>query len=214
MSKFIDEKNQPLETIVPEYNSKNIIIRWLFLKRINYAFNQLNKNKKNICILDAGCGDGILIKKLSKHNFSNLYGIDFNENVESLKIDNANIICGDLNKTIYEDNQFDIIFILDTLEHIKDVSKVIVELHRILKEDGIIITSLPTENIFYKLGRLILKGTTKMDEGPGTGIHYHTANELDKYISDKFSKIKTKFIPFFPPFNLFNMINYKKSLSK
>lgn len=210
MSLGIDEKKQELETIVPEYNSKNPIIKWLFLKRIWYAISQVRDLPKNAAVLDAWCGDGRLLQDLSALDFKDLYGIDFNENVLQLNIQNAQIICGDLHGTWYKDEQFDAIIILDTLEHIEDVSNVIKELFRILKKDGIVITSLPTENIFYKIGRLLLKGTTSMQEGPWTGIHYHTADQLHTYIQKEFTCVKKHYLPWFPPFNLFNMFTYKK----
>jgi len=206
----IDEKRQKLETIVPEYISGSSLIKWLFLKRISYSINQVKYLKKDLAILDAGCGDWRVIKDLSKMGFTNLYGIDFNENVVLLNIDNAKVICWDLHSTSYKDNKFDVVIILDTLEHIKDVKNVIKELFRIIKNNWVLITSLPTENIFYKIGRFLLKGTFSMKDGPGTGIHYHTAKQLHTYIKKEFKCIKRYYIPFIPPLNLFNMFTYKK----
>lgn len=211
--KTLDEKTQPLETIVPEYESGSRLVKWLFHKRVNWAtkMTQKKSNRKDIAILDAGCGNGIWIKKLAELGYTNLHCIDFNEHVTEIIVPNAQFRCGDLAKTGYLDEQFDVIAILDVIEHIPDPTNVIKELKRILKPNGIILASLPTEHALYKLGRFILKGTFSSEDGPATGVHYHNAKDLDKRLQKHFQLITSKYVPTFPPFNLFNLKTYCKN---
>lgn len=58
-------------------------------------------------------------------------------------------ICGDMTKLPYRDNSFDIIFTLDTLEHIKDDKLAIFELSRVLRKNGIVIISIPHKMKYY-----------------------------------------------------------------
>ena len=208
--KTLDEKKQPLETIVPEYESESRLVKWLFHKRLNWA-TKMTQNKdphNDIAVLDAGCGNGIWLKKLAERGYTNLNGIDFNEHVTEIDIPHAQFRCGDLAHTGYSDRQFDVIAILDVIEHIPDPTSVIKELKRILKPNGILLASLPTEHAIYKLGRFILKGTFSSEDGPATGVHYHNAKSLHEMLRKEFKSKSIKFLPFLPPLNLFNLRSY------
>ncbi|GAB0174361.1 MAG: hypothetical protein HHAS10_02400 [Candidatus Altimarinota bacterium] len=209
MTTLLDEKKQTLESIVPEYESKNPLIQWIFTKRLTWAVKQCKNH--NEAILDAGCGDGRVVRMLSNAGFTNITGIDFNENVTTLSVDNARFLCEDLTKTTFEDNVFDTIIILDVLEHFEFLEAPLSELRRILKPGGKLIVSMPTENIIYKIGRFLLKGTFSMVEGPGTGIHYHGASGLSKQIEKHFTRKSRCFHPFFPPFDLFHLSSFKNT---
>ena len=80
-------------------------------------------------ILDLGCGN-------QKRNGA--IGIDINPDT------NADII-HDLNKFPYpfEESTFDEIYLDNVIEHLDDVVKVMEELHRISKPDGIIVIEVP-----------------------------------------------------------------------
>ncbi len=209
--KALDEKTQSLESIVPEYESGSRLVKWLFHKRLAWATKQVQKHtaKKDVAILDAGCGNGIWLKKLATDGYTNLYGIDFNEHVTEIVIQGAQFKCGDLANTGYGDNQFDVIAILDVLEHIPDPTQVITELKRMLKPNGILLASLPTEHAIYKLSRFILKGTFSSEDGPATGVHYHNAKSLHSMLKKQFKPINVQYLPALPPFNLFNLRTYK-----
>lgn len=47
------------------------------------------------------------------------------------------------------------VYVLEILEHIEDLDKVISEIYRVCKKDGYLLFSGPTENFFYKVGRFI-----------------------------------------------------------
>ena len=52
--------NIELREIVPEYHSKNKIVRQLFANRLKIALNYVKKVKPNK-LIDIGCGDGSFI---------------------------------------------------------------------------------------------------------------------------------------------------------
>lgn len=210
MSIFLDEKKQTLDSIVPEYQSKNPFIQWIFTHRLAWAVNQCGDDK-NISVLDAGCGDGRVAKMLSEKGYIRITGIDFNENVTQLSVPNAEFLCEDLTKTTFQDNTFDVIIILDVLEHFENLNPPLVELRRILRPGGKLLVSMPTENIIYKIGRFILKWTFSMEEGPWTGIHYHGAKGLSREIEKFFTKKTRTFHPFFPPFDLFHLTVFQNN---
>ncbi|MBY9019894.1 MAG: class I SAM-dependent methyltransferase [Candidatus Lokiarchaeota archaeon] len=64
------------------------------------------------------------------------------------------------NKTSFEKESLDLIFALDILEHVENPSIAIDEILRILKKDGLLFISVPTESILLKIVRKII-GTIK-----------------------------------------------------
>ena len=64
------------------------------------------------------------------------------------------------NKTSFKNRSLDLIFALDILEHVENPSMAIDEILRILKEDGILFISVPTESILLKIVRRLI-GTIK-----------------------------------------------------
>ncbi len=63
-------------------------------------------------------------------------------------------------KTSFEKNSLDLIFALDILEHVENPSIAIDEILRILKEDGLLFISVPTESVLLRIVRKFM-GTIK-----------------------------------------------------
>ncbi len=173
-----------LETLVPEYRSKIRIIRNYFLDRIRYSLN-LAKIKSGEKILDVGCGEAKIYDFIAQNKISvSYYGCDINKNILSLNYPNAKFFVVDLEKDRlpFDSDFFDIVFALDVLEHIQDLTNPIEEIYRVLKPNGRFILCGPTESIWYKFCRFLLKGTFSSKEGPDAGEHYRNIKEIAKII--------------------------------
>ena len=148
------------EAALPAYAHQNPIIDYLFWKRLEVAFNFANKNGPLVKALDFGCGSGCFSYLLAKNGYE-VTSIDLDFTPLQLvqeKLDfpsNIKFIEGDIFKQDIPNNSFDVIFALDVLEHIENLSKYIELFKRILAPNGIIVVSGPTENILYKMGREI-----------------------------------------------------------
>lgn len=105
--------------------------------------------KKGV-ILDVGCGDGTLLAELSK-NFQNtidvvFYGIDFsNEAVKYCKsrFSNVNFKHDNIYKLSFATRSIDFIICSEVLEHLEFPDKAYNELLRLIKDDGMIIITIP-----------------------------------------------------------------------
>jgi SAM-dependent methyltransferase len=96
-------------------------------------------------------------------------------------------ICDDLDRLGLPDHTLDVILALDVLEHVDDLAAVLRQMVRLLKQDGLLLVSGPTENWLYRLGRRIGQRIA----GPEFSGHYHRRNiddircELDKHFAVK-----------------------------
>lgn len=113
--------------------------------------SMINKNTK---VLDCACGSGNLSESLlQKYTFlkENIYMVD----IDDLKIpvNGAKFVKADLNsQTDFEDNYFDLIISLETIEHIINPNEFIIEMSRILTKNGTLIISTPNiHNIFSRI---------------------------------------------------------------
>lgn len=114
----------------------------------------LGKNGKG-SVLDVGCSHGAFCFELAKRGFS-VVGIDVNRESIAVgqKIQGSLGLKGlvfhhmDILSNHFSKKEFDVIMMFETLEHIKEDSKVIREFNRILKDEGMLIVSVPyAENV-------------------------------------------------------------------
>ncbi|MBD1141546.1 class I SAM-dependent methyltransferase [Pelagibacterales bacterium SAG-MED32] len=105
--------------------------------------------------LDVGCGNGIFAEKLSSKLNRKLpyYGVDFS--IEQLKLVNTDIILpvnSNAENLPFDDNQFDLVYSSEVIQNIEDISKLIPELLRVTKQNGLLaISSLNASSIIRKL---------------------------------------------------------------
>lgn len=175
-------------------NSKLFSEKWGFSSEYSSNIRQdliklINEDKnKELNVLEVGCACGASLLKIKNlYPNSNLYGIEFNENSASIakhfaKVDAYDIEAAELN---YNENSFDYIIFGDVLEHLKDPSKVIVNMKRYLKEDGSLLISLPNIMHYSVIFPLLNGNFTYEDAGilDRTHLKFFTKNEIIKMVS-------------------------------
>jgi len=120
---------------------------WWFVGRRKIVFSMLASYfpaRHNLMALDAGCGCGFMLEDLKQ--FGTVYGIDasidalfFSKKTSYL----AHLVRSSLEFLPFNDETFDLITVLDVLEHVDDDFKALENLYRILKKDGMIIIHVP-----------------------------------------------------------------------
>ena len=123
-----------------QYNKDMVV--WDYMAPLN-AVNLLNKysNNKNMNILDAGCGSGLVGEELKKIGYTNITGIDFSQNMLDLikKEIYQHLELIDLNEKLkYPDNQFDAITCVGTFTYGHVKAKTLDEFIRVTKQKGLI----------------------------------------------------------------------------
>lgn len=120
------------------------------MKYIKKALNSY----KNKLYLEIGCGPFFIGQELAKEGVT-VVGIDYSVNalrlakfyLEEEKITNYLLICGDVTKMPFKDNQFDLLYGGGVIEHFKDTVGVVKENHRVLKKGGVAFNTVPYLNL-------------------------------------------------------------------
>lgn len=94
--------------------------------------------KEKISVLDAGAGDCFAKKWFDKHEYAGIdiadFGLNIVENVENLS---------------FKDSSFDFILCLEVLEHVSNPHHALLEIRRVLKDDGLAVFSTPLLSAGY-----------------------------------------------------------------
>lgn len=133
-------------------------------------FNEANKPESKI--LEVGFGKGSLLKRFNQAGKeTELYGLDASQTnyrhaKDQLKV-KANLSMGDISfeRFQYPDGFFDVVVMLEVLEHIMSPIHAVLEIQRVLKKDGIFIFSWPEERLISGIGKEM--DQSKRQYGPG-----------------------------------------------
>ena len=148
------------------WTSQNIADFWNWQSQYKYGRNNYftavmsagivrylkNKGLLNGKLLDYGCGSGHLLELLGKEKKTECYGLEFSadsaketerrtKNFPNIK----KVVLADSLPTSFEDNMFDTIVLIETIEHLPDdiLHQTFRELYRILKQGGSIFITTP-----------------------------------------------------------------------
>ncbi len=97
--------------------------------------------------LDIGCSFGGLLQRAQNFGFEP-YGIDISDYSVTYareKLGLNNVVCGEFNPDMYTENFFDIITMVEVIEHVKNPEKIIKGIYKVLKPGGIVL--LQTANM-------------------------------------------------------------------
>jgi ubiquinone/menaquinone biosynthesis C-methylase UbiE len=115
----------------------------------NHLFKDI-KAKKQMKVLDVGCGNGGNSIRLAKLNYD-IVGVDISTKAISAArkkaagsvLNKVDFYVCDIERMCFDDNTFDICFCGAVLHHFPDLDKVAQELHRVTKKNGKVITYDP-----------------------------------------------------------------------
>jgi len=102
--------------------------------------------------LDFGCNNGAFLASLRPKGIGRLVGADVSrpaiEAGRQALPDLALLHCPDGQQLPLPSKSFDSITLLDVIEHVHEQVKLLQELHRLLKDDGLLIVTVPGKHIF------------------------------------------------------------------
>ena len=154
--------------------------KYLFL---NKYIKQTSKIKRS---LDIGSNYGLFTELLQSKGYSS-YGIEPNNKLLSFARNHgvSKYSLGSAEKISFPDNHFDVILLLDTLEHIINRDKALNEINRVLKPNGIVIITVPNTLSYFYLRSFMtsfLRG-----QKPWKNVHYqqnyfHWEHQINNFL--------------------------------
>lgn len=170
---------------------------------ISSTFNFLNSkspsDKKNTNILELGCGSGANIWMFAKEGY-NCYGIDFSK--EGIKLCHkmlenwevkAHIKVGDILKLDFENNFFDVVYDVVTIQHLNFSEHIqcLNEAYNVLKKGGLFFSyHLSERSISFKSSTDFIDHCTISNINPPYPLHnngktcFISSNEYRKMLAD------------------------------
>ena len=107
-------------------------------------------------ILDLCCGTGGSIKVFRKAGYHNVYGLDISLNLLGRVKQGIPVLLADANACPIKNEAFDVVVIHKALHHFLDHHRLLAEIKRILKPDGIFCFIEPRKTWFRKLYHVAL----------------------------------------------------------
>ncbi len=164
-----------------KYESKSVVSSYINMRLQNPEVMILVKHRESIVgkhVLDIGCGSGrttAVLKNLS----SSYVGLDYSlEMVESCRkrFENVRFVHGDVrNMNEFEDGEFDhVMFSFNGLDSINHESRLkgLMEIRRVLKENGLFVFSSHNRNHQYAISRPKVKFSTTPCKQTGNFIKF------------------------------------------
>lgn len=127
----------------PNLAEKDERLAWV----AKFFFKEL-RNKK---VLDVGCGEGTLLEMLREKN-NEVFGVDASESgIAQCQPKKLNCRLVDLSHHClpFNDDYFDVVICLETMEHLENPYHCLEEIKRVLKKEGNFLVSIPNSKMVH-----------------------------------------------------------------
>jgi len=136
-------------------NNDAPIIRGSRLRAAKSQLGLIKKHKNGTTLLDIGCGEGFFLFNASKAGYTTK-GIEISQYAAEYAGSEfgLDVEVKPFEELQYPENYFDVVTLWQVLEHVPHPLVVLREVHRILKPEGLLVTSTPDiESIMAKIFR-------------------------------------------------------------
>jgi 2-polyprenyl-6-hydroxyphenyl methylase / 3-demethylubiquinone-9 3-methyltransferase len=157
-------KDDPIALLRAESRTRN---PWI-VREIQKVFPH-----SNVRVLDVGCGAGFLSNELAREGFA-VTGIDASEGSVAVakQHDSTGTVryeVGDAYHLPYKDESFEVVCAMDFLEHVEEPERIIVEIDRVLKPEGLFFFHTFNRNFLSYL--FIIKGVEWFVKNTPKNLH-------------------------------------------
>ena len=186
----------PLPTNFIKHTSKNPIQKFL-ISNFYSSLISLVETLSPSTILDAGCGEGFTMNKLSKNSIvKKIEGIEYEKEAISLgkKLFPKLIFKeGSAYDLPYKDNAFDLVVCTEVLEHLEEPTKALREVLRV--SNKYILISVPNEPFFMLANFIRGKNLSRLGNDPGH-INHWTIGSFLGFLKKNGLRVKKIKLPF------------------
>lgn len=150
------------------------------LSRYTYALRFI----RGKTVLDAACGEGYGSEIIAKGGAKSVVGVDISREAIDIALghftgETARFYQGNVCNIEFADQSFDVVVSFETIEHVPDYERMLLEFKRVLKKDGVLIISTPN--------RLVISPNMELPINPFHVKEFSPSefkNELCQYFSD------------------------------
>lgn len=139
------------------HNHPSPLVRFIERRRVEILLEELQL-RPGLKVLEVGCGAGNILEQISD---CELHGIDISpyilEKARRRLGVRATIAKGDAEDLPFEDQTFDRVYCSEVLEHVLDPGKVLAEMRRVTKNNGVAVASVPNEDLINRLKEVVFK---------------------------------------------------------
>lgn len=187
------------EMAIPSYLHRNPALRWMAWRRVEVMAGLLQECPQGGRVLDYGCGTGVLFEA-ALARAAEVVGVDLVLDAARMwtakrGLDRVRLLSPDEAEGL-PDASFDRVVAAEVLEHIDEPTAVLTLFRRLLRPDGRLLVSLPTENRAYRFGRRLA--------GFRGHFHVHDATAIDRRIqAGGFLRERSSWIPMRGPLAIY-----------
>ena len=137
---YVAPEDAPDQLRIPMLNYNVDITR----QRIGLIEQCIGRIPRAASVLDVGCGLSDLLAMLERERACEVRGVDFQDSVVAkARLRGLNVDQGTLHQVSYESGRFDIVSMIEYLEHESDPRAMLTEARRILKPGGHLVLEIP-----------------------------------------------------------------------
>lgn len=126
------------------YYSQN---KWEF----QFATERVSKLDPQVSLLDIGCGSGYFLEKVRAKGYTNIQGVEFNQNALSICSQKGlHVTSQTLKELIASGSRYDVICAFQVLEHVDNPSEFTQEVFNLLNDGGMAIFGTPNRDSFLR----------------------------------------------------------------
>ena len=140
-------------------------------------------------ILDVGCADGTATKFILEQSKADLVvGVDVLQSSvdyakKRFKSKKLKFLTAEAENLPFENNQFEAVFCLDSIEHFFEPEKVVQEIRRVLKKNGYLVILVHTDSLLFRIIWFFWENSRGW-VWKGTHVHEFSGDQLKKLIKD------------------------------
>lgn len=131
-------------------------------------------------LLDIGCGEGLLLSAAERRGWD-VCGVEFSPQAAAMakEVFRDRIIQGTLQSAAFPDEQFDVVTMIDVIEHVYDPASELLEIKRILRPGGIVYLLTPDCGSFFSK----IMGKYWFEIKPREHIYYFSGKTLEMLLN-------------------------------
>ncbi len=140
-------------------------------------------------ILDVGCGEGLLGRRLLEKGANEVFGIEFSPDVCRRAEKNlTGVICGDIEEIDlpFDEGYFDCLILADILEHLRTPLSTLKKLRKYLSDSGVVVASIPNVR-YHGIINMLVEGHWKYEDHgilDKTHLRFFTRKEIESLFAE------------------------------